>query len=105
MNFAPSKIQKIEDEELKVVWEDGHESEWTFRLLRQICPCALCRDEFTGRRILDPDSVVKDLRASSAEKVGNYALGFRFSDGHASGVYSFEMLRKSCSCALCQSPK
>ena len=105
MNFTPEKIEKIGDDALRLVWEDGHETKSTFRRLRQICPCALCRDEWTGRRLLDPESISEDLTASKAEMVGNYALSFLFSDGHSSGVYTFEMLRKNCLCEACQKVK
>jgi len=96
--MQPTKIQKVEDEEIRLTWDDGHESHYSFRLLRQICPCAMCKDEWTGKRLLDPDSVPEDLKASRAELVGNYALSFMFSDNHSSGVYSFDFLRKSCPC-------
>ena len=99
---APSKIQKGESG-LRIVWQDGHESAYTFRALRQSCPCAVCRDEFTGRQLLDPATVPEDLKAPRAELVGNYAVTFQFSDGHATGIYSFESLRGLCACAACAS--
>ena len=101
MNASPRKIEKVEDEALRLFWEDGHRSEFTFRLLRQRCPCAQCRDEHTGRRLLDPDSVHVDLKATRAELVGNYALTLLFSDGHSTGIYSFEYLRRECPCREC----
>jgi ATP-binding protein involved in chromosome partitioning len=30
------------------------------------------------------------------EVVGNYALAFYWSDGHSTGIYSYEHLRKLC---------
>jgi DUF971 family protein len=101
MDYNPAKIEKVGNRELRIAWSDGHETAFSFRRLRQICPCAACRDEWTGARLLDPESVAKDLEAAKAQKVGNYALSFGFSDGHSSGVYTFEMLRKTCSCADC----
>lgn len=101
MNFSPAKIEKIDDAELRLVWEDGHESVFPFRLLRQLCPCAMCKDEWTGRRLVDPESVPEGLGAGRAELVGNYALAFQFSDGHSTGVYTFELLRRSCPCGSC----
>ena len=101
MNDAPTKIEKVADEAMRLIWEDGHESCLPFRRLRQICPCALCRDEWTGRSLLDPESVPADLKATRAELVGNYGLAFLFSDGHSQGIYTFSMLRKACACADC----
>lgn len=101
LNCNPKDIEKIQDEELRIVWEDGHESRYTFRHLRQNCPCALCRDEWSGQRLLNPDTVPEDLGADRADLVGNYALSFGFSDGHATGIFSFECLRKLCCCQEC----
>lgn len=102
-NNSPQDIQKINDDALRIVWQDGHKSSYTFRYLRQNCPCAVCRDEWTGKRLLDPETVAKDLQATGADVVGNYALSFAFSDAHGSGIYSFEKLRELCPCGECGS--
>jgi DUF971 family protein len=101
LNFNPKDIEKVEDEELRIVWEDGHESRYTFQLLRQNCPCAACRDEWSGEMLLDPATVPETTKANRAELVGNYAMSFGFSDGHATGIFSFENLRKLCRCGEC----
>jgi len=105
MGVVPAKIEKVEDEELRLLWEDGHETLLSFRRLRQVCPCALCRDEWTGRPLIDPETVPVDLKGPRVEIVGNYALAFQFSDGHAQGIYTFDMLRRLCACAACASRK
>ena len=51
--------------------------------------------------MLDPASVPDNLKADRADLVGNYALSFSFSDGHGSGIYSFESLRRLCACPEC----
>lgn len=96
----PREMLKSE-REFKIVWEDGHESAFTFPGLRRSCPCAVCRDEFTGRPLLDPASVPEGIGASKAELVGNYAVAFQFSDGHSTGIFSFESLRRLCPCQAC----
>lgn len=101
INWNPKHIEKIDDGELKITWEDGHVSQYNFRELRKHCPCALCRDEASGEPLLDPETIPKDLGATRADLVGNYALTFRFSDGHGTGIYSFENLRRLCLCAEC----
>ena len=101
LNFNPKGIEKIDDDRLRIVWEDGHESLFTFQYLRQNCPCAACRDEVSGERLFDPETVPPDTKSSRAEPVGNYALAFGFSDGHGTGIYSFETLRKLCRCKEC----
>ncbi len=101
LNFSPKEIERVDDRELRITWEDGHLSVYTFQYLRQNCPCALCRDEWSGKALLDPESVPQDVKASRAELVGNYALSFAFSDGHGTGIFSFESLRKLCRCPEC----
>lgn len=98
MNPVPAKIEKVDDDELRLTWEDGHVSTYPFRRLRQLCPCALCRDEWTGKPLIAPESVPADLTASRVELVGNYAVACQFSDGHSTGIYTFAMLRERCPC-------
>ena len=86
---------------LRIVWEDDHQSDFPPRLLRLACPCAGCVDEMTGRRTLDPDDVPVDVYPLSIEYVGRYALQFNWSDGHRTGIYPFEFLRKLCPCDAC----
>ncbi len=93
MVIVPDKIENLAGKSLRITWPDGRVSEHPFRQLRQACPCALCKDEWTGKSLLDPDSVAADLSVEKADVVGNYALSFKFSDGHSSGVYTFELLR------------
>lgn len=87
---------------LAVVWEDGHESVYPFRGLRLACPCAVCVDEWTGRSLLDLAAVPEGLGAEKAELVGNYAVALQFTDGHSTGIYSFEKLRAMCPCPACK---
>ena len=101
LNFSPKNIEKIDDDRLRITWEDDHVSEFTFQFLRQNCPCAMCKDEWSGVMLLDPATVPADMKASRAELVGNYALSFSFGDGHGTGIYSFENLRRMCRCAEC----
>ncbi|OGR88738.1 MAG: hypothetical protein A3J74_07330 [Elusimicrobia bacterium RIFCSPHIGHO2_02_FULL_57_9] len=101
LNFNPTGIEQIDDEKLRIVWEDEHESVYSFRFLRQNCPCAACRDEWSGEMLFDPSEVPEDVRSMRAEMVGNYAISFAFSDGHGTGIYSFENLRRLCQCREC----
>ena len=101
LNFTPRSIEKIEDDQLKITWEDEHETVLDFAFLRRHCPCAMCKDEWSGEPLLDPDSVPDALTAARADIVGNYALSFAFADSHTSGIYSFELLRKLCRCEEC----
>jgi DUF971 family protein len=83
---------------VEITWSDGHVSRYPHRELRIECACAGCIEEMTGRRILDVLSVPGDVFAVDYLEVGKYALQFAWSDGHATGIYPFTMLRKICRC-------
>jgi len=61
--------------------------------LRLNCRCALCIEEMSGRKLLDPLKVRADVRPRTISSIGNYAIGIDWSDGHNSGLYSFDHLR------------
>jgi DUF971 family protein len=92
---TPREIGPTEDgTALRIAWEDGAESVLAPRLLRLRCPCARCVDELTGRRILRPDDVADDVYPTAIHYVGRYALQFVWSDGHDTGFYPFDYLRR-----------
>ena len=90
----PKKIDVLDSNELQVVWTDGAVSLYTPRQLRLACPCAQCIEEWTGRKILDPDSVAEEILLLNVELVGRYALNFKWSDFHETGIFTFELMRK-----------
>ena len=77
---------------LTIRWADGVQK-IDPRDLRLACRCAACRDEMTGKPLLEPDKVPLDVVPTRIWSVGNYALGIAFSDGHQSGIYTFPVLR------------
>ena len=74
------------ENELFIKWQDGHETRLSLLYLRKNCPCALCREK--------REVITKEVQAKDIVPVGNYALRIIWSDGHSTGIYSFEMLRK-----------
>jgi ATP-binding protein involved in chromosome partitioning len=80
-------------EALILRWADGADQRLADRDLRLACQCAQCRDEMSGKRLIAPDQVALDLRLTRVWSVGNYALGMAFSDGHDTGIYTFQALR------------
>ncbi len=93
MNDAPADITLNRAERLlEVCWRDETPRHYTVRQLRCACACANCVDERTGARILDFESVADDVGITHMELVGNYALKFVFSDGHDTGIYSWDRL-------------
>ena len=95
---------------LEIDWADGHSSRYKFPYLRDICPCATCDDE-REKSGAAPDEAPKPTnplqmfkepaRAVEASRVGNYALSLVFSDGHRTGIYSWDFLRVMCPCPEC----
>lgn len=95
--MQPLDIQPIGDE-LAIKWEDGSETYLSLEKLRRHCPCAGCKGEMdimgnvykgqTGR--LSPQA----FNLARVARVGTYAIQPIWSDGHSSGIYSFEYLRK-----------
>ncbi|MBA3241236.1 MAG: DUF971 domain-containing protein [Acidobacteria bacterium] len=92
----PREIMQESDAELRVTWGDGFACLYGAPLLRRACPCAQCVNEFTGQRMLKPETIADDLSIENVEIVGRYALTFRWSDGHDTGIYSFRYLRQLC---------
>ena len=83
-----------EDGAIRVTWPDGTESLIPNKKLRVSCQCAACVHEYTGEPLLDPGSVPDDIAAEHIQPLGNYAIGVNWSDGHSSGIFSWEHLRK-----------
>jgi ATP-binding protein involved in chromosome partitioning len=81
------------DSALLLRWADGTEQRLTDRDLRLSCQCAKCRDEMSGKRLLNPENVPLDISLTRVWSVGNYALGMAFSDGHDTGIYTLKALR------------
>ena len=99
---SPRNIRQIDAGTLGITWTDGHEAVYSVRHLRLNCPCANCIDEWTGDKRLDPASVPADVRPTTLKSVGLYAMQFFWSDGHDTGLYSHELMRKLCQCAECK---
>jgi len=100
--FKPRHIGPTSDAAaLQIEWADGHTSQFTPWELRVACPCAGCVDEMTGKRTLRPEDVDPGVHPLEINYVGRYALSFRWSDGHSTGIYPFEFLRRLCSCPEC----
>ena len=89
----PEEIRQGGPRELEILWKDGQRSVYDVVYLRRACRCALCVDEWTGKRILEPGEVADDVRPVKMSPVGRYALSIHWSDGHSSGIYTFEYLR------------
>jgi DUF971 family protein len=92
--IEPREIKQEGDAGLRITWGDGHVSLFNAAGLRRACPCAQCVNEWTGQRVLRPESVAEELTINDLSLVGRYAINFRWSDGHETGIYSFRYLRE-----------
>ena len=109
------KVHLKTGEGVQIEWKVGHQSAYTFKFLRDACPCALCADERgkSGRRAGEPESPAPGalpmfkpaVKAITAEAVGKYALKFSWSDNHDLGIYSWAYLREVCPCQQCGEEK
>ena len=92
--IEPTQIIEENDAEVSIIWSDGKEIKYEASALRRVCPCAGCVNEWTGERMLKPDSVTDGMSFKNIAVVGRYALNFNFSDGHDTGIFSFNYLRE-----------
>jgi len=92
VRHRPEEV-KAADGAVEIRWNDGHISRLPFRALRQACPCALCMDEWTGKRLGDPNRVLMSVKPLDIRRVGRYGLQFNWSDLHGSGIYTYDYLR------------
>ena len=95
--MRPLDIQPI-GEELAIKWADGSESFVKLERLRWCCPCAGCKGEvdIMGNLYKGPDTPLKpeSFQLLRIVNVGSYAIQPIWADGHATGIYPFEYLRK-----------
>ena len=98
MRLEPANIQQSGNE-LAIHWNDGTESYFGLEFLRRACPCAACGGEPDvlgnivsrgGGMTYSPESF--DL--VGFEIIGGYAVQPRWRDGHGTGIYSFQYLRR-----------
>lgn len=94
--MTPTKIRlDVAANQVFITWEDGHTSLYTGGWLRFICPCAECRGHAPGEVPPPSWERCKDVRATHVSAVGSYALRFTLSDGHDSGIYAYDTLRRN----------
>jgi DUF971 family protein len=106
----PEHIAISKSKGIKIDWKDNHHSEYALAYLRDECPCATC----TGAHGTEPQKsnysapetpfqmYKPTLKMLSVEPVGSYAIRIEWSDGHNTGIYSFDHFRKICPCHDCR---
>lgn len=101
METTPISINRDSPASIVIHWSDGCQQQYTAHSLRQQCPCATCREKHSGKAAKQPLTLpvlslaeVQPLRIEGMRPVGNYAYNIAFSDGHDSGIFTFEFLRE-----------
>lgn len=87
---------------LEIVWDDGQVCQYPLSHLREACPCVECRGghAFMGSQY-DPANLLelkpkRSYGIVGLEMVGNYAIQPTWDDGHATGIYAWDYLRRLC---------
>ena len=95
--MRPADIQQI-GEELAVKWDDGSESFVRLETLRRFCPCAGCKGEvdIMGNVYKNPDKPLppQAFQLMRIATVGGYAIQPVWADGHSTGLFAFEYLKR-----------
>ncbi len=106
-DIQPTQLALAGEDRLRIDWSDGQRREYTFKQLRESCPCATCREKrnqppqpaapapggFIGLPVLSA-AEARPLTVLGMKPVGNYAYTIEFSDGHDTGIFTLELLRE-----------
>ena len=98
--MRPVKFKRLNGGKILITWDDGRDFALPLQFLRDRCPCASCAGESvlwheykpSGLNILTPGK----YELKSAEVVGDYAMALTWGDGHSTGIYAFDYLRRIC---------
>jgi DUF971 family protein len=103
--IRPTAMKLLRDVVLEITWNDNMQFQIPIEALRKSCPCATCREKRIAEhapKTPDPSDALrvlslaetKPMRIESMQPIGNYAYGIKFSDGHDTGIFTLEFLRK-----------
>lgn len=92
------QVKQKDRDTLEFQWNDGSVQTFTLQVLRDACPCAGCQGETVLLHSYIPPEPKVDqpgrYMLKSAELVGGYAIKFCWGDGHETGIYTWEHLRR-----------
>jgi len=110
----PEHIAISKSKGIDIDWKDGHRSHYSNAWLRDNCPCAHCTGahgtEPQRTNFSDPPKPASPFvmftpapRMATVEPAGHYAIRIGWTDGHTSGIYSYDHFRRICPCPACKS--
>ncbi|MFT5524111.1 MAG: DUF971 family protein [Pirellulaceae bacterium] len=101
MEVYPTSIERLEDGGILIEWSDGARRKYGLVELRDKCPCATCREKKRAPKIENPLELpiltpqeAMPLGITGMKPMGSYAYSIAFTDGHDTGIYSFDLLRR-----------
>ena len=110
----PEHIAISKSKGIEIDWKDDHHSSYGVAYLRDECPCATCtgahgttpqKTSFSNPQA-NPFQMYKPApKMDHVEPVGNYAIRIHWNDGHNSGIYSYDHLRRICPCEACKAAR
>ena len=99
MESYPTDL-KLTETDLVVTWSDDSVQSIQIRELRDRCPCATCGEKRSGDKpeSSNPLAVITTSEAAPTtitgmQPVGSYGYSIEFSDGHSTGIFTFDFLR------------
>lgn len=92
--IIPKEIRPENAQEIYISFNNGDAYLCDYRTLRYLCPCAVCVDEISGKRVITLDLVQPDVRVTEVQTVGRYAVKPIWSDQHSTGMYTYEYLHE-----------
>jgi prepilin-type processing-associated H-X9-DG protein len=93
--YEPATIDVAKDEGVTITYLDGHVVRFDLSTLREGCPCAACRDLRDRGEVAWPrPNSPTPLRIDNAELHGGWGLMITWNDGHSTGIFPFESLRR-----------
>jgi DUF971 family protein len=108
----PEHIAISKSKGIKIDWKDQHHSEYPLAYLRDECPCASCtgahgtapqKSNYSGTELFPMYKPA--LKMLEIEPIGSYAVRIVWSDGHNTGIYSFDHFRRICPCQACRAAR
>jgi DUF971 family protein len=98
MELKPLSLRR-EGNGLAIDWSDGTRTFATWQVLRKNCPCASCNEQ--RQKPADPFKLLSDKEVAAGDPQparmvarGHYAYQIVWTDGHDTGIYTLELLRK-----------